>query len=211
MTETQARKKEEELQSEARILNLITNYEKAFGLYFLDKFSEAHSLWKEVEEGMKSELGKNHPHAVWVGEAVLLAKSTIKRHELVSSLEELKSIKSLKGRIASHLTPSHQHIDVIGSFSSEAHFYVIEVLDCLILKKNPVSSHHLSRQSHHLSSQQRAVRFYHARLSHGQVSSLTQVDCSLRQEYRGLNMSETAHYFLLDELTLENGLPHRCP
>ena len=82
VTETQARKKEEELLSEARILNLITNYEKGFGLYFLDKFSEAHSLWKEVEEGMKSELGKNHPHTVWAGEAVLLAKSTIKRHKI---------------------------------------------------------------------------------------------------------------------------------
>ena len=49
--------KEEEERSKIRILDLITNYEKGFGLFFQDKFEEAHSLWKEVEKGMKSELG----------------------------------------------------------------------------------------------------------------------------------------------------------
>lgn len=54
LTETQATMKKEKQKSELRILALITNYEKGFGLYFQDKLKEAHSLWKEVEEGMKT-------------------------------------------------------------------------------------------------------------------------------------------------------------
>ena len=117
-------------------------------------------------------------------------------------------LSSLESRVASEFPSRHQHVDIVGPFSSAADFDVVHQFDDLILEQDPVSSHQLPCQSNRLSSHHRHVSFHQARLPRCDFSSLTQLRDSDCESETGLNMGETPGDFLLDELVFEKRLPH---